>query len=334
MTMKKILYLSTGGTVSSTHGSAGITPTVDARSMLEMIPSVKKMCRIEASSIMNIDSTNMQPEDWSTISRAVFEGLGDFDGIVISHGTHTMAYTASALSFMIRNVNRPVVLTGAQIPIDEEWTDGKRNLTDAFVAASEPIAGVFVVFNGWISRGCRITKLRTRHTDAFASVNAPPIGAVWGETVRYFQEPPAATGMRPELHPGVCPDVFLIKVFPGMNPAVLDAILQTGVRGVVIEGYGVGSIPFMKRDLLPGVRQLLRHGVSTVITTQSLFDGTDFSMYEVGKTCLALGAIPGLDMTTEAIVAKLMWALGQTEDIDEVRKIMTHDYAGELTGVL
>jgi L-asparaginase len=345
--MKNILYLSTGGTIASTHGSGGIVPTVGAGAMLELVPSVKRLCRIDARSVMSVDSTNMQPEDWSVIAKAAFEGLAEFDGVVVSHGTHTMAYTASALSFMIRNPGKPIVFTGAQVPVDDEGTDAKRNLADAFRVACEPIAGVLLVFNGTIALGCRVTKARAKHTDAFASVNAPPVGSVMGGKVRFYDEgrvsgratgrpgggspdrraPPAV----PSLLPGVCPDVFLLKVFPGMNPGIFDALPALGTRGVVIEGYGIGSLPFLKRDLLPGVKRLLERGIAVAITTQSLFDGTDLSLYEVGTSCLAMGAIEGRDASVEALVAKLMWALGQTADVDEVRRIMAANLAGEVT---
>jgi L-asparaginase len=295
------------------------------------------MCRVEARSVMSIDSTNMQPEDWGVIAGAAFEGLGKFDGVVVSHGTHTMAYTASALSFMIRDPGKPIVFTGAQIPVDEQGTDAKRNLIDAFRVACEPIAGVFLVFNGWIALGCRVSKMHAKHTDAFVSVNAPPVGSVLGGKVRYYGARPFqprtsdSASHAPSFHPGICPDVFLVKVFPGMNPGLFDVLPNLGMKGVVIEGYGIGSVPFLKRDLLPKVRELLARGIAVAITTQSLFDGTDLSLYEVGKKCLAMGAIEGRDMTVEALVAKLMWALGRTDDLKEVRKIMATDFAGEVT---
>ncbi len=335
--MKNILYLSTGGTISSTHGREGIAPTVEAGSMLDLVPSVKSLCRVEALSVMSVDSTNMQPEDWSAIAKAAFERLGRFDGVVVSHGTHTMAYTASALSFMIRDPGKPIVFTGAQVPVDEEGTDARRNLIDAFRVACEPIAGVFLVFNGWIARGCRVSKMHAKRTDAFVSVNAPPVGSVLGGKVSYFGAKPkreagktALSTSAPSLYPEVCPDVFLLKVFPGMNPEIFGALPALGTKGVVIEGYGIGSVPFLKRGLLPGVKRLLERGIAVAITTQSLFDGTDLSLYEVGKKCLAMGAIEGHDMATEALVTKLMWALGRTADPSEVRKIMATNIAGEV----
>jgi L-asparaginase len=169
-------------------------------------------------------------------------------------------------------------------------------------------------------------------------VNAPPVGSVLGGKVYYFGVRPAREAGKaapstrePSLLPAVCPDVFLLRVFPGMNPEIFEALPALGTKGVVIEGYGVGSIPFLKRDLLPGVKRLLERGIAVAITTQSLFDGTDLSLYEVGKKCLAMGAVEGRDMAVESLVAKLMWALGRTTDPGEVRGIMATNFAGEVT---
>lgn len=329
--MKNILYLSTGGTIASTGGPGGIAPTKDAAAMLDSIPSLKKLCRVEARSIMNVDSTNMEPGDWKVIAREAFEGLPGFDGVVISHGTHTLAYTAAALTFMIQGVNRPVVITGSQLPFDAEGTDAVRNLVDAFVTAREPVAGVFVVFDGRIMRGCRVSKMRTKHVDAFRSVNAPCLGAVWGGKVRYTVDFPMPGKVSPALFPDVAPEVFLFRLFPGFDPRIFDLLPGMGTRGVVIEGYGTGAVPFANEGFLGKVKGLIEGGISTVISTQSLYDGTEMGLYRIGRECLAAGAIEGHDMTTEALVTKLMWALGQTRDMDGVRQIMGTNYAGEVT---
>ncbi|MGQ9617107.1 MAG: asparaginase [Spirochaetota bacterium] len=329
--MKKILYLSTGGTISSIRSSGGIVPAMGAEAMLELVPSIRKKYDIEARTIMNIDSTNMQPQDWTKLAEAVFEGISRFEGIVITHGTNTMAYTASALSFMIKNPGKPIVITGSQIPIEDEGSDAKRNLIDAFITACEPIAGVFVVFNGRLMIGSRVTKLRTKHPDAFHSINSSDIGLLWNGKVHYLQKPASNKKRTPELHPEICPDVFLIKVFPGLNPDIFDQLLQMGVKGIVIEGYGLGSIPFSGKDFILALKRLIEKGVCTIITTQSLLDGTDLTLYEDGRQCLEIGVIEGRDMTTETLMVKLMWALGQTNNIEEVRKIMETNYAGEMT---
>jgi L-asparaginase len=330
--MKRILHLSTGGTIASTRTREGILPTEEPDALIGRFPALKSLCRIESHPVMSVDSANLEPEDWPRIASAAYEGLSGFDGIVVTHGTHTLAYTACALSFMLRDLDRPVILTGSQLPIDEEGTDVERNLTDSFLTACEALAGVFVVFHGRIMRGCRVSKLRARHIDAFQSVNAPDIGEVRDGKIHYSaidrQGPRArASSLRPE----VCPDVFLLKVFPGFKERIFDCLPGMGVKGVVIEAYGVGVVPFLRPEFLSKLRWLIDSGVCTAITTQCLLDGTDLDLYAAGRQCLAMGVIDGHDMTSEALVVKLMWALGQTADMDEVRRIMATDYAGEIT---
>ena len=182
---------------------------------------------------------------------------------------------------------------------------------------------VFLVFNGMIALGCRVSKARAQHTDGFVSVNVPPVGSVMGGMIRYnlrmepgalgpdMFPPQAAEGdarsaVGPALLPGVCRMSFSSRSSSGVNPAVFDALARIGVKGLVIEGYGIGSIPFLKRNHLPGVKGLLDRGVAVAITIQSLFDGTDLSLYKVGKECLTMGAIEGRDTTVGVLVVKLM----------------------------
>lgn len=329
--MKRILFLSTGGTIASSQGEEGLTPTLAAEDMLRVIPQLKEICKIEAKVIMNIDSSNMQPEDWVIIAENAFESLKDFDGIVIAHGTDTMAYTSSALTFMLQSINKPVVITGSQIPIGEEGTDAKKNLIDAFITACEDIAGVFIVFDGKIIKGCRASKLRTRSFNAFESINYPYIGTVNGKRIEYIYKPPRTEGKAPELNTRYSPDVFLLKLIPGTDPKIFDALTDLKYKGVIIESFGAGGVPFERRNLLPKVQEMIERGICVAVTTQCPYEGTNLTVYEVGQKALKKGIIPAYDMTTEALVTKLMWALGQTEDPSEVKKIMAYNYADEVT---
>ncbi len=321
--MKTILHLSTGGTIASTRGAGGIAPAVAADALLERLPSLKRLCRIESRPVMSADSTNLRPQDWSRIAEEVWRGQAGYDGIVITHGTHTMAYTAAALSLMIRGPRRPIVLTGAQLPFDDEGTDGTRNLLDAFLTACQPAAGVFVVFGGRIMAGDRVVKLHSRRLDAFRSANAADLGEVAGGRLRWLAgAPPAAPAAPPRFLPAICPQVLLLKLSPGFDSRLLDLLPGLGVRGLVIEGYGVGIIPFAEPDLALRVKGLIERGVCVVFTTQCPFGGTDLAAYAIGRECLALGAVEGGEATPEALVVRLMWALGQTRDPREARRLM------------
>ncbi len=331
--MKQVLLLTTGGTIASRSGSMGLEPQLASRALLSYMSDLPQYYRIDTRDILNLDSSNIQAEEWQTIARAVMDGLERYDGIVITHGTDTMAYTASVLSYMLRNLKRPVVLTGSQTPIDNLLTDARNNLYTAFSAVDSEIPGVSVAFDHKIINGCRAVKVRTMGFEAFESVNAPYLGEVFANGLHRNDsairrpDPDQPTRLLDRL----CADVFLLKLIPGTNPAIFDKLMELNYRGIVLETFGAGGMHFLRRNLLPKLQGLTRRGVSVVACSQCLYEPSDFSIYEVGQRLLDCGVIPGRDMTTEAVVTKLMWALGQTDDPDRVREIFDTDYAGEVT---
>ncbi|SKA80116.1 asparaginase [Caloramator quimbayensis] len=319
--MKKILMIATGGTIASAKGKEGLTPSVAASTLLDYVSEVKSYCSIETFQILNIDSTNMKPEYWVKIAEYIIKNYYNYDGFVITHGTDTMAYTSAALSYMLQNLNKPVVITGAQKPISEKDTDGVKNLIDAIRFSCEDVGGVFVVFDGKVILGTRATKLRTRSYNAFESINYPYIAFIKDGDVVYNKGDVIKKSEKPNFNTSISSKVFLLKLIPGIEPDILDFI-KDRYEGLIIESYGSGGIPFEDdKNLLPKIKELVDKGIAVVVTTQVILEGSDLSLYEVGQKALKTPVIPAFDMTREAAVVKLMWALGQSKELNKVKEI-------------
>ncbi|MEA4869435.1 MAG: asparaginase [Christensenella sp.] len=328
--MKKLMILSTGGTIACTQTADGLIPTLSADDILAYAPSAKKLGQIETKTIFNLDSSNIQPEEWRMIANEVFRCLPEHDGIVVLHGTDTMAYTASMLSFMLRHVDKPVVITGSQLPVGHPNTDAKLNLKHALITAASGIAGVFVVFDRQIMLGCRVGKVRTTSQNAFESINRPPVGVIRRDHVCLIA-PPERMTLSPVLDDAIEPNVFLLKLIPGTRPEVFDDIARLGYRGVVIEGFGLGGLHCLRRNLLEGIQKLLDANVAVLLTTQCRYEPSDPTVYETGRLALELGILQAYDMTSECAVTKLMWVLAHANSLAQVRQMMYTNYCGEIT---
>ncbi|ACJ34406.1 L-asparaginase [Anoxybacillus flavithermus WK1] len=327
--MKKILLLATGGTIASVPSEEGLTPKLTAKELTSYITIENQPYRLHSQILMNIDSTNMQPEHWRDIAEAIYTHYDQYDGFVVTHGTDTMAYTAAALSYMLQNSQKPIVLTGSQVPIGFPKTDAKKNIRDALRFACEDVGGVFVVFDGRVILGTRAVKMRTKSYDAFESINHPYVAYIHGETIHYQYELQKPNG-HVQFDSSLCPDVFLLKLHPGTKPEIFDYIRHL-YRGVIIESFGSGGVPFQGRNLLPKIKQLIDDGMAVVITTQCLEEGEDLTLYEVGRKVAQNTVILSGDMNTEAIVPKLMWALGKTTNLMEIKNMMETPIANDMT---
>ena len=328
MDKKKILLLTTGGTIASLPGGSGLEPR--RSEVMELaLDQLRSYYDITIDDVMCLDSSNITPEEWQLIARRIFEDRAGFDGIVVSHGTDTMAYTASAVTFMLPDIDLPVVFTGSQLPLADMLSDAPGNLRTAFAMAASGHPGVFLAFDRKVMLGCRAVKIRASGFSAFESVNARYAaqvtnrGLVVDDTVLPLRHGEA------RLCPEISRNVFLLKLTPGLNPAVFEVLAAMGYQGIVIEAFGLGGVNVLHKGLR-GIRRAVEDGISVVVTTQCLYDSADLQVYQVGNKLLELGVIQGRDMTSEAAMTKLMWAIGQGMEQEQIRALFARNLAGEV----
>lgn len=328
--MKKILMISTGGTLASSHSDNGLTPGLHGNDILDRIEGLTAGFQVDQEELFMLDSSNMQPEEWSALAECIYERRNLYDGIVVIHGTDTLAYTASALSFALQGIRIPVVITGSQVSIENPIADATENCRAALHMAASGCAGVYVAFNRKIIMGTRASKVRTRSFDAFESIDYPYAARINSGGLMVNPSISRHYGESCVLRSKFSADVFLLKIFPGISPDIFKRLEQMGIRGVYVEGFGIGGLPFEKRNLTEAIREAVEHGMIVAVGSQCLYEGSDFSVYEVGRQVLNCGVIETGNMTSEAAVTKLMWALGQYEDPQEVCQIMKTNLLGEI----
>ena len=319
--MKNILMIGTGGTIASEMTPDGLTPELSPAQLLRYVPAIRDLCRVDCVNLFSIDSTNITPTHWLKTAAAIREHYEDYDGFVISHGTDTMAYTAAALSYLVQGADKPVMLTGAQKPINYDSTDSKLNLTDAFVcAASGQLAGVNIVFSGRVILGTHARKTCSKSFAAFSSINYPDVGILLDHQLVCYIPPEAFYA--PRFFDTLDERVGLVKMVPGLDPKLLDYMLQRN-DALILECFGVGGLPaYEDEELLRLVDKYTAAGKFIVVTTQVQNEGSDLSVYSVGHGLKQNPLVlEGYDMTSESLYAKMMWILGQTKEPKEVSKL-------------
>lgn len=316
--MKKILLIATGGTIASKRSKSGLTPQITPEELLSYVPDVKNFCMVETIQLLNLDSTNVEPEHWKKMAECIRGHYDAYDGFVIAHGTDTMAYTAAALSYMIQNSRKPIVITGSQKPIDLDITDAKTNLIDSFLYASdEESQGVQIVFDGKVIAGTRAKKVRSKSYNAFSSIDFPSLAVIQDRTImRYIPMQPFQDEVR--FYPDMNANVFLLKLVPGIRPQFLRMIFEN-YDALIIESFGVGGIPKSIREAFFALCQEFPQKL-VVICTQVAHEGSDMTVYEVGNEIKsACHILESYDMTLESVVAKLMWLLANVNPKEQER---------------
>ena len=324
--MAKLHLIATGGTIACMPSKNGLVPGLGAKDLLGYIPNGED---IGCTDLFSMDSSNIQPEEWQQMAMAVLSAREHCDGIVITHGTDTMAYTASMLSFMLQNIDIPVVLTGSQHPIVRPDSDGRINLKNAVTAARSLPGGVYIAFGDAVMMGCRAVKTRTTSLNAFESINYPYVGAVANDKFISLTEPRTMGGF--SCFVDIDPSVALIKLIPGTSPLFLESVAGCGLHGVVVEAFGLGGVHNFRRDHAESLKKLIQRGIPVILASQCLYEASTPDIYEVSHSLREAGVISAGDMTTEAAVTKLMWVLGHTRDMEEISRMMNTDYCGEIT---
>lgn len=317
--MRKILMIGTGGTIASAPSENGLVPALGSDELIRLVPELHDICDLDSLQLISMDSTNIRPGHWLMLADAIEKNYDKYDGFVITHGTDTMAYSAAGLSYLVRESPKPIVFTGAQIPLGQRNTDAARNLIDACIYASDDLScGVQIVFSGSVICGTRARKNYTKRFDAFGSVNFPEIARVTSGRILRFV--PDKFEGEPQFSRFINPNIGLLKLVPGMSRDIMGYLLNK-YDGVVIESFGVGGIPEYS-DFYGEIEKAVSARKTVILTTQVPNEGSDISVYQVGnvlkKNCRVLEAF---DMTAEAAYTKLMWVLGQTNDPDEIERL-------------
>lgn len=327
--MKKLRLINTGGTFSSRPGSHGLAPGITSSEITRLLGDMDPSITLEWEDYCSLDSANISPDDWCNLAWRVGESLSFCDGVVIIHGTDTMAYTASMLSFMLQNIPIPVVLTGSQLPLGVPMSDAADNCRCAIQMASSGVGGVYVAFDRKIMLGCRTSKVRTISFNAFESINYPYVGEVNALGLQLTNQAPE-TSKQFNVQSKYSDRIAVLKLFPGMNPEIFSFLQGHGYEGIFIEGFGLGGVPFLKGDFTREIRRASDAGLPILVGSQCRYEGSNLNIYETGQRILDCGGIPVHDMTHEAVVTKLMWSLGQSKHQEVIRKIFRENLVNEV----
>lgn len=340
--LPSVVFLGTGGTIASRvdYVTGAVYPYFTAEELYAMIPELEDIAVVRTETLFSIFSEDMTPRHWSQLAQRIAEVYKKESpaGVVVAHGTDTMHYSASAVAFAARQLPGPVIFTGAQRSSDRPSSDAALNVIGAsMTAVSAPFAESVIAMHGsssdeyvLVHRGVRARKMHSSRRDAFMSINSPPLAKVdlVARKFTVLQRTYKPRSDEVEVYPNFSDRVALVKFYPGMEPDVLEHFREHGYKGIVIEGTGLGHI---RSPLIEHVERIVKDGVIVVMTTQCLWGRVNMNVYRTGVELLKAGVIPAEDMLPETAFVKLSWVLGQTDDLEEARKLFAENLAYEMS---
>ncbi|MFH1294681.1 MAG: Glu-tRNA(Gln) amidotransferase subunit GatD [Candidatus Aenigmatarchaeota archaeon] len=337
-----VSLIATGGTITSKidYATGGVTTLTDPKEMMQGVPELAEFSTLRLSSPFNIMSESMIAKHWQDLAREVVKELKSSEGVVVTHGTDTLHFTAAALSFMISNLNKPVVLTGSQRSSDRGSSDAAMNLICSARMALSDIAAIGICMHASpnddyciFSRGTKVRKMHTSRRDAFRPINELPLARVWpdGKIQKMIHVKNRGEGT-PKLDVGFEERVAIIKTYPGCDPAILDFYVDKGYRGIVLEVTGLGQVPtYGKNSWLKNIENATAQGLLVCGAAQTLYGRLNPNVYTEGRLTKASGLLSLEDMLPETAYVKLGWVLGHTKSMEKARKMMLTNYAGEIS---
>jgi len=329
--MKKILLIHTGGTFGMvpTEPHHSLAPAQVQDHILNMVPEVTRLAEIDVVTPFNKDSANVGVQEWELLSRLIYDQWSGYDGFVVIHGTDTMTYTAAALSFSLRHLDKPIIFTGSQRPLSLSRSDARLNLIDAIELATLNLHEVLIVFNQKIFRGNRTKKISIKSYDAFDSPNFPPLGEI-GVTIDFDYARMLDSQGPLQFVPGFNPNLAVIVIQPSLAPDYFAELVQKKLGALILLGFGSGNIPFPRPDWVQLIREAVSYGTQVFIGSQSIKGKVDLNLYECGQQALQAGAHSLKEMTLEAAYVKLSKILYGTQDRQEIVRAFYDNWAGEI----
>ncbi len=330
--MKKILLIQTGGTIAMSAKGEGVELDPEAWSdlLVKQIPELEELAEITTHPLFFEDSSDLNAKHWIELANCIEKEYEAYNGFVILHGTDTMAYTASALSFALQNISKPIIFTGSQVPMSSIRSDARRNLINAIEMATKELHEVGICFNDHVYRANRSTKLSIGDFDAFGSPNLPPIAEI-GLNIELNSNP--VVNQQSFINKAAFSnEVFVLTVHPSLNPDFLNCLDLSRLRAIIVRTFGSGNFPRKGPfNLLPFFEKCRDSDVIVAIVSQADYDSVDLAKYPAGRAALEAGAVSGADMTLEAALTKLMFLLAHHDSKKDVERLFTNSLAGELT---